>query len=162
MNQALRHPSSAEIVNDFVQTVPVDVHGLALALGLDLASEALPDQISGKIERRERGTGFRITYNIGHSPTRQRFTIAHEIAHYILHWDMIGDGIIDDAMYRSTPQNDPIERQANSYAASILLPAPLVREKYREGVISYAAMCQLFEVSPEVARIRMRELRLGP
>jgi Zn-dependent peptidase ImmA (M78 family) len=63
-------------------------------------------------------------------------------------------------MYRSS-RGDVIERQANSYAATILMPAPLVREKFRAKVKSFAQMAQTFDVSPDVARIRMKELRLG-
>ena len=81
------------------------------------------------------------------------------IAHFVLHRDLIGDGIVDDAMYRSK-KGDEIERQANAYAATILMPAPLVIAKFRAGEKSFAGIAMAFEVSSEVAHIRMRELRL--
>jgi Zn-dependent peptidase ImmA (M78 family) len=34
-----------------------------------------------------------------HHPNRQRFTLAHEIAHYVLHRDLVENGIVDDTMY---------------------------------------------------------------
>src|SRR5690606_2956370 len=101
--------------------------------------------------------GYRITINGRHPHTRQRFTLAHEIAHFILHRPLIGDGIVDDALYRSS-KGDDVEREANRYAAAILMPAPLVRKKYREGLRSFAGIAEAFDVSYEVAEIRVREL----
>jgi Zn-dependent peptidase ImmA (M78 family) len=161
MVRTLSHASPTEIIGEFTRDAPVNVRGLAEAFGLDVRGEPLTSDISGKIEKRWFGNTYVVTYNSTHSTTRQRFTIAHEIAHFVLHRDLIGDGIVDNAMYRSTPQNDPIETQANSYAATILMPAPLVREKFREGVKSFTGMATTFDVSPEVARIRMKELQLG-
>ena len=34
---------------------------------------------------RESGDDFQIFYNGNHPETRQRFTVAHELAHYLLH-----------------------------------------------------------------------------
>jgi Zn-dependent peptidase ImmA (M78 family) len=94
-----------------------------------------------------------------HTELADRYTAAHEIAHFVLHRDLIGDGIVDDAMYRSK-KGDEIERQANAYATAILMPAPLVIAKFRSGEKSVAGIAMDFWVSSEVAQIRTRELRL--
>lgn len=149
-----------EIVGAFMQAAPVDIIALAHALGLEIRQEALPDTISGKIEC-SRGKRCRITVNALHGLRRQRFTIAHEIAHYVLHRDLIGDGIEDNALYRST-QPGPIERQANLYAADILMPWRLVKEVFATGKARTAdELADLFKVSPAVAAIRMEELGLN-
>lgn len=146
-----------DVIAGFTQNAPVDIYGLARELGLKVV-EADLGNLSGKIE--SLGLfGFQITVNSTHPALRRRFTVAHEIAHYVLHRDLIGDGIVDDAMYRSR-QSDEIESRANSYAASLLMPSPLVRQFWRVGRRSFAEMSAKFEVSQEVARIRMRELRL--
>jgi predicted transcriptional regulator len=147
-----------EIIRDYTQSAPVDVRGLAKALHLLISDENLGPDFSGKIERDWSGA-YRIAVNSLHSETRRRFTIAHEIAHFVLHRDMIGDGIIDDAMYRSS-KSDAIERQANNYAASILMPAPLVGEKWRGGYQTSDVLAKAFNVSSAVAEIRIKELRL--
>jgi hypothetical protein len=55
----------------------------------------------------------------------------------------------------------PVDRHASARAGpTILMPAPLVITKFRGGERSFAGMAKAFEVSPEVAQIRMRELRL--
>jgi hypothetical protein len=85
---------------------PVDVVAIASDLGLNVWAMDLPDSISGKIfaDPINGGarTGFSIAVNSSHSTVRQRFTVAHEIAHFILHRQKLeGGDLVDDAMYRS-------------------------------------------------------------
>lgn len=148
------------IIGSHQTSAPVDVEAIAADLNAQIVRRAdLSDDVSGKVECIG-GERFRITVNGRHSPQRQRFTIAHEIAHIVMHTDLIGDGIVDDGLYRS-PLGGIVERQANVYAATILMPARLVRDAWRDGVKDYASMSAMFDVSTEVARIRMKELRLG-
>lgn len=121
----------------------MDVYRLARALGLEIRDIKLPDYVSGKIEKDWRSGSFVISINDSHPLTRRRFTVAHEIAHFVLHQDLIGDGIVDDALYRSSKGNE-IERQANAYAATILMPAPLVRARFNSGDKSYAGIADAF------------------
>lgn len=144
-----------EIATQFMNSAPVDVTGLARALGLSVTRRAM-ENISGSIKCSKDGR-CEIEINSLHSNTRQRFTLAHEIAHYILHRDLIGDGITDNALYRSA-QPSAIERQANQFAARILMPAHLVRRFHNEGITSADRMAAKFEVSPAVADIRLKEL----
>lgn len=146
----------AEILEPFLRQAPVDVYGMAHALGVAVVKAELEDNISGKIECEIFGP-CKITVNSSHSETRQRFTVAHEIAHFVLHRDLIGDGIIDNALYRSL-QPDPIERQANRYAASLLMPVHLVKKAWEGGSQDEYALAEAFDVSSAVAKIRMREL----
>jgi Zn-dependent peptidase ImmA (M78 family) len=146
-----------EIVGKFMREAPVDVAGMAHEIGLEIVSKPLVDNISGKIECDIAGP-CKITINSTHPRTRQRFTIAHEIAHFILHRDLIGDGVTDDGKYRSAGLSDRIERQANSYAADILMPWQLVVEKHKEGLSTPQEFAKAFDVSPAVAEIRLKEL----
>lgn len=157
--QTTLEPLAIEVVHDFTQSAPVDVRGLARALRLPVLDEDLGANVSGKIERDMFGD-YRITVNARHAETRRRFTVAHEIAHYVLHRESIGDGIIDDGLYRSQ-RGGAIERQANNYAASILMPAPLVGREWRAGKTTAQALAKVFDVSPAVAEIRIKELRLA-
>lgn len=151
--------TSVEIVGDFLKSAPVDLPGMADALKIPVTIDSsLPDDVSGKIEKdRAAPSGFRITINGRHHPNRQRFTLAHEIAHFVLHRDLIGDGITDSGLYRSALRSD-LETQANRYAADLIMPAALVRRKFREGVKSYSEMANAFQVSSEVAQIRMKSV----
>lgn len=87
----------------FFHSAPVDLQGMADALGLSVnVSAKLPMDVSGSITRSASGkAGYHIDINAAHSLNRKRFTLAHEIAHYLLHRDLIGDGIEDNGLYRS-------------------------------------------------------------
>src|SRR3546814_15171584 len=82
----------------------------------------------------ERGgeSGFAIYVNGSHPRVRRRFSIAHEIAHFALHRNLIGDGVTDDAMYSSN-LSSAVEVQANRLAADILMPWHLIREAKDKG-----------------------------
>lgn len=153
--------SQNEVLQLHLQNVPVDVEALAYDLGLNLKYEDLPDDIAGKLERDWMApAGFRITVDSSDGHRRKRFTIAHEIAHYMLHRDLLPEeGVTDSALYRSSLSDD-MERHANRFAAQILLPADKVREAYRSEK-SLAALSRIFDVSDAALRIRLRELRLG-
>jgi Zn-dependent peptidase ImmA (M78 family) len=146
-----------EIVGRYMKSVPVKVEELARALGLRVTYAPLSDDVSGKIEHGA-GDQFTITVNQHHAETRRRFTIAHEVAHFILHRDLIGDGVVDDALYRSKTLSDAIERQANRYAADILMPWWQVTAAFGAGCTTAEQMAQRFRVSVAVAEIRMKEL----
>ena len=63
--------------------VPVAIDLVAQRLNLTMEAGALGEDVSGMlIIRGERGA---IGYNSSHARVRQRFTISHEIAHFLLH-----------------------------------------------------------------------------
>jgi hypothetical protein len=62
---------------------PVPIEVLAHRLKLTTEAAALGQDVSGMlVAADERGA---IAYNSTHSHVRQRFTVAHEIAHFVLH-----------------------------------------------------------------------------
>lgn len=85
---------------------------------------------------------------------RRRFSIAHEIAHFALHRNLIGDGITDDAMYRSN-LSSAVEVQANRMAADILMPWHLIREATESGVNTVEALAKHFDVSKSTMAIQL-------
>lgn len=134
---------------------PINVIGLANRLGIKVYDAAWPDTISGKIQKdREKGgeSGFAIFVNRSHPLKRKRFTIAHEIAHYVLHEPMIGDGIFDDALYRSGLSNK-MEAEANGLAADILMPWQVVRAYMEDRSVDELA--EMFNVSNAAMTARL-------
>lgn len=113
-----------EILAKFQQEFPVKVGSVAKELGVTIKISTLPAGISGEI--RELEGSIVIKVNRHDSKERQRFTIAHEISHFLLHKDKIGDGIIDDVLYRSC-LSDELEAQANRLAADIVMPWTLIK-----------------------------------
>lgn len=150
-----------EIINRFTNIYPVDVEKLALAMGVSVKYVNLDDNISGMIEH-VGNDKYRIVVNSNHHTTRQRFTIAHEIGHLVLHKHKIGTGISEDKKYRSTKNkyyNTAIgrfeETQANRIAASILMPGKLIRKLKEEGITTPKEMAEKLGVSEIAMCIRM-------
>ena len=105
------------------------VGNIAKELGITVKMATLPATISGEIK--EDDGKYIIRVNRHDVKERQRFTLAHEIAHFLLHKDRIGDGISDDVLYRSK-LSDFMEIQANRLAADILMPWDLIQPKLTE------------------------------
>jgi Zn-dependent peptidase ImmA (M78 family) len=112
---------------DVFDSVPVQVGLVAERLGLEVMSVTLSTEISGLIRRREDGI-YEIQVNNTDAAVRQRFTVCHEIAHYLLHRSLIdAEGITDNILYRSKLTNRQ-ETEANKLGAAILLPWPMVSQ----------------------------------
>lgn len=108
-----------QIVLKHQSILPVKLGLIAQDLGLIVKSATLDAGISGEIKFAD--SHYMIRVNRHDAKERQRFTVAHEISHYLLHRDKIGDGIVDDILYRST-LSDSLEAEANRLAADILMP----------------------------------------
>lgn len=156
-------------------TVPVNIEAIARGLGLSVVKNAaLASGISGQIKRLPDGR-FEVASSKTEHYFRQRFTLAHELGHYVLHRSLIGAGVDDDTKYRSTSAgefyNTDIdhlhERQANSFAATVLMPESLLRSEFGklndtdvQGKVN--ALCSKFQVSRSAMEWRLKNLGLIP
>ena len=150
-----------------VTKAPIPIHLVAQRLGLVLEAVSLGDDVSGVlvIDGKHGVIGF----NSGHSAARQRFTIAHEIGHYVLHRS--DASLFIDQRYfaafrdrHSSLGEDSREKEANSFAASLLMPwNVLIREidsrhfdlGDEEGLRDLAAA---FQVSVQAMAYRLTNL----
>ena len=106
---------------------PVNVERIAHRVGIPVYLEKLDWDISGKITKDlEKEQGYYITINSSQPPNRQRFTLGHELAHYFLHREKIGDGITDDSLYRSAGISNLEDVEANRFSAKLLMPLELI------------------------------------
>lgn len=153
-------PGEREIVERFVSDFPVRIAELAQSLGLEIVKSPLSPNISGMIEPSETSeSGYKIKINKFEMPERQRFTAAHEIAHYLLHRDYIKNGIVDSALYRSNLSSTK-EAEANRLAADLLMPRDLVlRELHELGgtrdSVAAEALAHRFKVSVPAMKVRL-------
>ncbi len=102
-----------------------------------------------------------IVVDAAHHEHRQRFTIAHEIGHYVLHYQQ-GRGI---ASYQDTPETLETshlthEAEANAFAAELLMPREQIQVMYtlERGVA--VKMARHFKVSAEAMERRLAGLGL--
>ena len=101
--------------------------------------------------------------SIGH----QRFTIAHELAHYI--FDAVEGKEYYEAYYRTDDENIKKikEYRANKFAANLLMPEDIFGRKYYELLKEYKdidlvknALTVVFKVSYTAVNYRIDELKL--
>jgi Zn-dependent peptidase ImmA (M78 family) len=103
----------------------VDLDKLAKQLGIEVLRHDLPNDDSGLLLVKDNKA--LIIINKIHSKNRQRFSLAHELAHYFLH---SGEGHIE-VFHRdqtSSQGTSRIETEANAFAAEILMPEDRIRE----------------------------------
>lgn len=156
------NPEHKEILDNYLSEYPVKLGNLARELGVGgIKISSMPTGVSGQI-RNENGH-YIIRVNRNETRERQRFTIAHELAHYLLHRHVIDgspDGITDNVLYRSG-EPERIEYEANRLAADLVMPMALIDKRLKEdfrGVVTEATIESLaasFEVSKAAMEIRL-------
>jgi|SRR5579872_1265348 len=151
--------NAGQIIAKYQNSAPVNVVGLAEELGLKVwESRSLAPNISGKIFKDKLNggpSGFSIVVNATENIFRRRFTVAHEIAHFLLHRGQLEKGeLVDDTMYRSGLSTKE-EADANKLAAYILMPLPLIKSLAAQGVNDVDSLAEKLQVSRTAMKIRL-------
>ncbi len=141
---AVRKKQIKEIVESLleqhgVRQAPVDVKKLARAMDIQIKLDEVDDELSGFLFRDKKAGRAVIGVNKSQHENRQRFTIAHELGHYVLHegetvhLDYTRSAVTVNLRNSasSTGESDD-EREANFFAAEILMPSRFL-EKDLQG-----------------------------
>jgi Zn-dependent peptidase ImmA (M78 family) len=148
---------------------PVPVEDLAKRLGVRLAFERMDSEISGMLIRDPERKVAVMAINSSHSSTRQRFTIAHELGHLLLHQ---GSPIFVDRTVRvnfRAPQasagDHHQEIEANAFGAELLMPEELMllaaqRNPGRADESMLDQLAERFRVSRQAMDYRLTNLGL--
>ncbi len=151
-------PTPGEVIANYQNNAPVDVVMIAQEIGIRVwEMHHLPNGVSGQIwkDPMNGGTsGFSIGVRATEPLERKRFTIAHELAHYILHRSRLDGGLFEDVMYRSSLSSRE-ETQANQMAADILMPFKLISKLVDEGERTLEGLARRLEVSLPALKIRL-------
>ena len=140
------------------EEIPVPVEAIAEDL-LGLRVEETWDMsYSGMLFPAER----KILLNAAEAPQdaaplrRFRFTIAHEVGHWVCH--VLGAARAEPVLCRakdiSEDADRALEREANVFAAELLMPEPAVRDAWAE-LGDVAGCAAHFEVSPTAMQWRL-------
>lgn len=153
---------AGKILSDFgVDSPPIPLIDIVNAHGLNILYadfSSIPDgnKIAGFMDFKR----HRIVVNKDDHPNRQRFTIAHELGHYLLHKEYIKDESKYKVLLRQ-PLRDknypPEESEANCFAANLLVPKILLK-KYKKYPNTIKA--SLFAVSEDVIKYREKRASL--
>jgi len=139
--------------------LPIDVDSIAKRIGIIFKSnDALTDDESGYIRLSEDGKVICVI-NENHSKTRQRFTTAHEIGHFVLGHLNGKKKLYRDA--KNVNVLDSREVEANNFAAQLLMPDTIIDFLiYEENLTSVAKLARKFNVSEDSMRYRLKNLGL--
>jgi Zn-dependent peptidase ImmA (M78 family) len=104
------------------------------------------------------GDGRQIVVRGASSEQRRRFTIAHEIGHFVLHPRRLAPERGGDPGNASWQQQ---EREADQFAAELLMPEDLVREAFYLYGPDVPRLAGRFDVSRQAMQTRLRSLGLA-
>ena len=115
-------------------------------------------EVSGSLSFNTIKDKWIIGINKNHHPNRQRFTMAHEFAHFCLHKTTISD-FEDGAFFRNSTVKNQIEREANEFAAELLMPKEEIEKIIKNGEKKLNNLADTFGVS--VLAMRYRVIQIG-
>lgn len=153
---------AAKLLGKFkITEPPIDPEQIAEQLGVDVVyadfKPEISQQISGYLEFLE-DENARIVINSDISPKRKTFTIAHELAHFLLHRQYAqseGYQLLPRSNHYSVSKPD-VEREADAFAAALLAPKHLV-EQYKD-IASLPEMSKIFVTSEEMLKWRIHNI----
>jgi len=155
-----------EILKDArISTLPVPVEEIASRQNIKI-SRAPSKDFSGLLIRKD-GAAL-IGVNSSEAFVRQRFTVAHELGHYFLHpqKDTFVD-YRDNKASKKEVMRTPRERQANMFAAALLMPRKYIQLDYKNvarngfGEEELSKLALKYSVSEEAMRFRLLNLNLS-
>jgi Zn-dependent peptidase ImmA (M78 family) len=144
---------------------PVPVEQIAAAKGAQITYAAFEGDVSGVLYRES--DRILIGVNSTHAPTRQRFTMAHEIGHLVMHEGrpVVVDRLVRVNLRDGTSNQEEIE--ANAFAAELLMPRRLISAQIQRLVERarpivpqelVAELAGAFRVSLEAMSYRLENL----
>lgn len=140
-----------------------DIHALVERIGGKvLVQDTLMDdpEMSGSLFVEDQDN-FKIIVPAHTSSLRDRFTIAHELGHYVLHylWQKSHGGLKSDRLMALRKGSDRVEWEANWFASGFLMPEHHFKDAFQR-LNSVSKVAAEFEVSAAAADIRAKQLQL--
>jgi Zn-dependent peptidase ImmA (M78 family) len=109
-----------------------------------------------------------IGVNSLHHPNRQRFTIAHEIGHLVMHRNKLSSTVHVDKIFErgvlATLGSDQDEIEANRFAAELLIPRAFLEKEITDESFDIdddrpmERLAKLFRVSRQMLEFRFQNL----
>ena len=145
-----------QVIRKFNRNPPTDIVGLANALGLTVFFSDLGTDAGEIVRDIRRGgfSGYSIRVNANDPHVRQRYTIGHEIAHFLRHRDRVQNRLRDDRMYRSG-HGTTAENEADALAADLLMPRRAIGKFRSAGINDVRELAAKFDVSVQAMQRRL-------
>jgi Zn-dependent peptidase ImmA (M78 family) len=150
-----------------ITKAPVSVERLAAHVNAEIVLQPFAGEVSGIVHRNRDGSAV-IGVNSSHSIQRQRFTVAHEIGHLLLHADenLHVDRNFPIGLRADTAGQPPNENEieANQFAAALLMPSEFIADDIESLVgvdvlVAIRKLARKYRVSEQAMSIRLSALR---
>lgn len=162
----IRAQARAVLAGHHIVAPPVPVERIAKAMNIAIRYAPLEEDLSGMAFIKDNVRV--IAVNALHHPNRQRFTIAHELAHHVLHAELLLNGVhVDKVVLKrdalAAGGSDDIEIQANTFASELLIPEQLIGSVLDQSVdlndeTKLLALARRFKVSVAALQFRLAAL----
>lgn len=143
-----------------IKDAPVDVNKIANMLGFRVILFDFPDELSGVVKTI--GKIKAIGVNKKHSEVRQRFTIAHELGHYLSGHENVSHDISGpsegDKKYLDKAWRQ--EEEADEFAAELLMPESILKKDAISGKVDPKLLAEKYRTSEQAMIIQLVNLKL--
>lgn len=164
----IRELAARLIAESTTSRPPVPVEAIAREKGIQISKRKVEDSVSGFLYRDASQGKAVIGVNQSHHRNRQRFTIAHELGHFLLHAGDVAVHVDDPVKHRderSAKGTDVQEIESNLFAAELLMPIEMLREDlHRFGTLDLLdeqkveSLAWTYRVSNHAMAIRLSSL----
>lgn len=139
---------------------PVNLDKICEGLSFKIAYTELPESVSAAIKVVNDKKA--IIVNSKHSKTRQRFSIAHELGHYLSGHESFDNEkrVFIDADRKYLNDQFRQEEEANEFAAELLMPESLLRKDVTSNEYTLNQLAQRYQVSEQAMTIQLVNLQL--
>ncbi len=143
-----------------ITKAPINVFEIARKLGFKIVKYDFSDDISAAlvIDGKIKAIGI----NEKHVNSRQRFSVAHELGHFLQGHGDFADSkktFEDGSFNYADPQNRQ-ELEANEFAAELLMPNYILRKDYEEVGLNASKLAEKYEVSEQALWIQLINLKI--
>lgn len=159
INNKLEKEANTILVKNDMLRLPVDLIAIANNNDIEVYRAELPDGISGAIKYNQDSQKFQILVDKNEPYSRQRFTLAHELAHFFLEKEKLlcNQEIHFDVLYRRN--KNPGEEDVEYLASALLMDKIMLTKLY--NICPYiSVLAKTFEVSESAMTIRLSKLGL--
>ncbi len=155
--------------------IPIPINEIAKALGIiEIKAMDGSDFSGGLITDQYKNSGC-ILYNKSHEHVRQRFTIVHELGHFINPWhNLLGQNNqimctsqnMTAATFDKNNLQQKMEVEANQFAAELLMPKVLLKKEIRSfrsiDIQQILSLAEKYEVSKSSMAHRCADIQDDP
>lgn len=151
------------LIENLISSPPVQVIDLAKNYGLDVRSanfNKFSSKVAGLLDLKKNI----IFVNKDDSDHRKAFTVAHELGHFLLHADELKKNPQLSILFRvplGKTNSDPLEQEANAFAARLLVPTEMLNNFVKENINDVSVLADIFGVSREVVVYRLKDNERG-